>query len=321
MIRNTKPSVLARAALFVVLVPVAALSQTMGTAKVPEDLLKATLLIETAETKTNTVYVPSGLSVITTQGGSPIQITPTNLVVQAQQSQTIFHGVGSGVLLTKSNVNLFVTARHVVQSNEGVFFRIPQKSGTPADHRPFVLMKQVSGTGWIYSTNADVALTVLVINPATDDVSFIPLDIAAQPYSTISVGDEILVSGHPSSVIELDGPALRPGIVSSKLQDQMILISVLTLPGDSGGPVFWKPTVGLNIFGNQLGEGRVAGLIGLVLYSPLSIEPAVSPMSGRARIFFEGNSGLTKIVSTSRILELLDYPETNAAMARALGTK
>jgi len=320
MISDTKPSVLTRT-LFLVLVPLATLAQTMGTAKVPADLLKATLLIETAETKTNTVYVPSGLSLITTQGGRPISLTPTNLVVQVQQPQTIFHGVGSGVLLTKSNVNLFVTAKHVVQSNEGVFFRIPQKSGTAADHHPFMSMKQSTGIGWIYSTNADVALTVLVIDPAIDDVSFIPLDIAAEPYSSISVGDEILVSGLPSSVIELDGPALRSGIVSSKLEDQMILISVLTLPGDSGGPVFWKPTVGLNIFGNQLGEGRVAGLIGLVLYSPVSIEPAVSPISGRARIFFEGNSGLTMIVSTSRILELLDYPVTKAAMARALENK
>ncbi len=307
--------------IFGVLLHVAVSGQTFGTAKVPEDLLKATLLIETAETRTNTVYVPSGLSFVTTEGGKAIQVTPSNLVVQVQQPQTTFRGVGSGVLLTKSNVNLLVTAKHVVQPNEDVFFRIPQKVGSGPDHRPYRAMKNALGIRWIYSTNADVALTVLSISPVTDDVAFVPLDVAAESYTNVSVGDEILVSGFPSSVIDLDAPALRSGIVSSKLTNEMILIDVPTLPGNSGGPVFWKPTVGLNIFGNQFGQGRIAGLVGLVLYSPMSSEPAISPISGRIRVLFEANSGLSEIVSTSRILEMLDYPETKAAMALALGSK
>lgn len=295
------------------------MAQTIGTAKAPEDLLKATLLIETAESRTSTKYVPWG--VFRKEGEKTIQVSPTNLVVAVDQPETVFHAAGSGVLLTKSNVNLFATAKHVVQQNEDVFFRIPQKKGGPPDHRPLAQMKQITGVGWIYSTNADVALTILIINQQVDDVSFIPLDFMSAKYESISVGDDIFVSGFPASVIELEAPALRNGMVSAKLPDGMILIDTTTFPGNSGGPVFWKPTMGLNIFGNQMGQGRPACLIGLALYSPMYSEGAISPTSGRTRVVFESNSGLTKIVSTSRILEVLEYPETKAAIARVLGNK
>jgi S1-C subfamily serine protease len=295
--------------------PLAAFSQTLGTATAPEDLLKATLLIETAQSVTNTKFLPFGI--FRQEGERTIQVTPTNLVVQVAQPETIFRAAGSGVLLTQSNVNLFVTAKHVVQANEDVFFRVPQKSGG-ADHRAHRAMKQITGIGWIYSTNADIALSVLSIKQV-DDVSFIPVGGMTAAYESVSVGDDIFVSGFPSSVVELETPALRNGIVSAKLGDAMILIDTTTFPGNSGGPVFWKPSMGINIFGNQVGRGRPASLIGLALYSPLYSEGAVSPASGRTRIVFEANSGLTKVVSTTRILELLNYPEAKAAVARALG--
>jgi len=301
------------------LMQLSAFGQTIGTAKAPEDLLKATLLIERAETKTNRQYLPVGF--FKNEGGERIQLTPTHWVTPVDQPETVFHAAGSGVLVTRSNVNLFATAKHVVQPHEDVFFRIPQKKTGPPEHRPLAQMKPITGVGWIYSTNADVALTVLTINEAVDDVSFIPLDRMSAAYESVSVGDDIFVSGFPASVIELDAPALRNGMVSAKLPDAMILIDTTTFPGNSGGPVFWKPTMGLNIFGNQMGQGRPACLIGLALYSPMYSEGAISPASGRTRVVFESNSGLTKIVSTSRILELLEYPEAKAAIARALGNK
>ena len=143
----------------------------------------------------------------------------------------------------------------------------------------------------------------------------------AAPYENVSVGDDIFVSGFPSSVIELDAPALRNGIVSAKLPNAMILIDTTTFPGNSGGPVFWKPTASLNIFGNQVGQGRPASLIGLALYAPMYSEGAVSPSSGRTRVVFEANSGLTQIVSTTRIFDVLEYPETKAAINHALEGK
>jgi hypothetical protein len=292
-------------------------TQTMGTAKAPGDLLNATLLIETAQSVTNTKYVPYG--VFRKEGERTIQVSPTNLVVPVTQPETVFRAAGSGVLLTRSNVNLFVTAKHVVQSHADLFFRIPQKSGVPPDHRPHRPMRERTGVDWIYSTNADLALTIVAIKLQTDDISFIPVDYLAATYEQVSVGDDLFVSGFPASVIELDAPALRNGMVSAKLPNLMLLIDTTTFPGNSGGPVFWKPTVSLNIFGNKLGEGRPASLVGLALYSPMYAEGAVSPASGRTRVIFEANSGLTGVVSTSRILELLEYPEARAAILRASG--
>lgn len=61
------------------LLRVSGFSQTFGTAKAPEDLLKATLLLETAQTTTNTKYFPFGI--FRGEGGKTIQLSPTNLVV------------------------------------------------------------------------------------------------------------------------------------------------------------------------------------------------------------------------------------------------
>src|ERR1041385_6312915 len=88
--------------------PLASFSQTLGTATAPEDLLKATLLIETAQSVTNTKFLPFGI--FRQEAGKTIQLSPTNLVVQVAQPETIFRPAGSGVLLTQSNVNLFATA-------------------------------------------------------------------------------------------------------------------------------------------------------------------------------------------------------------------
>lgn len=94
-----------------ILVQCPAFSQTIGTAKVPEDLLKATLLIERSESKTNTKYLPFPFGIFKKDGQDAIiQLTPPNLFVAVDQVDTLFHPAGSGVLVTLSNVNLFVTA-------------------------------------------------------------------------------------------------------------------------------------------------------------------------------------------------------------------
>ena len=98
-----KNSTFTQISLFILL-PLTAFAQTIGTAKAPDDLLKATLLIERAESKISTKYVPFG--VFKKEAEKTIQVSPTNLVVAVDQPETIFHAAGSGVLLTISNVNL-----------------------------------------------------------------------------------------------------------------------------------------------------------------------------------------------------------------------
>jgi hypothetical protein len=221
------------------------------------------------------------------------------LAIRVEKPEVIFHPIGTAVLVSGSNVMFLFTAGHVMSSTEDVFFRIPQKNGLP-HHRPFKQMLQETHTGWIRSKNADVAMTVFVSHYDGDSIYCVPMDSLAANFDAVTEGDEVLVSGYPASVIELPRPALRGGLVSAKLDDEKLLIDVFTFPGNSGGPVFWKPSVGINVFGNQFGEGRYAKLIGLVLYSPLYTDQAVDTVSGRTRITFESNSGFTIIVSASR---------------------
>jgi hypothetical protein len=294
-------------------------AQQFGTAKVPPEILQSTILIEIVEIRTNTSFEP--VNIPQNEGSNGIKISPTQLAIRVEKPEVIFHPIGTAVLvtgsnvITGSNVMFLFTAKHVLASTEDVFFRIPQKNGQP-DHRPFKQMLQETHTDWIRSTNADVAMTVFVTRYAGDTVSCVSLDSFAANYDTVTEGDEVLVSGYPASVIELPRPAVRGGLVSAKLDDEKLLIDVFTFPGNSGGPVFWKPSVGINVFGNQFGEGRYAKLIGLVLYSPLYTDQAIDPVTGRTRITFESNSGFTIIVSASRILELMDYPEVRAILGK-----
>jgi hypothetical protein len=74
--------------------PVTLSGQTLGTATAPEDLLKATLLIETAQSVTNTKFLPWGI--FRQEAGKAIQVTPTNLVVQVAQPETSFEQPAPG---------------------------------------------------------------------------------------------------------------------------------------------------------------------------------------------------------------------------------
>ena len=294
-------------------------AQQVGTGAIPEEVLKATIMIERAELLPVTKYeAPSNiLAVIERQGSNAAVVGPKNLVTEVKSQELRFPPIGSGVLVSISNRFFVVTAGHVISPDENVFYRIPQKNNQLPQHRPHKAIMQSTGLGWVRCTNADVAVTSINLNIETDDVKVMPLENFSATYDKVSVGDDVFVAGYPSSVVNIGDPAMhiiRSGIVASKFGDKRLLIDVFTFPGDSGGPVFWKPSVGLSGFPGI--KPRTPSLVGVIITSPLYSEGAVSPVSGRTRITFESNSGLTEIVSASRILELFDYPEVKVSFAR-----
>jgi hypothetical protein len=299
-------------------------AQQVGIARIPEEALKATIMIERMEIVPVTRYQqpPNVLAVIERQGTNAAIVAPKNLFTEVKSEEVKFPPLGSGVLVSFSSRCFVVTAGHVVPPDETVYYRIPQKNAQPPQHRPHKAICQITGLGWIRCTNADVAVTSINLNDATDDVKIMPLQDCSAAYENVSIGDDIFVAGYPSSVINVDDPAMhiiRSGIIASKFGDKRLLIDAFTFPGDSGGPVFWKPSVGLAMFPDV--KPRPPSLVGVVITSPLYSEGAVSPVSGRTRITFESNAGLTEVVSVSRILEVMNYPEVSKAIARWNSTK
>ena len=89
----------------------------------------------------------------------------------------------------------------------------------------------------------------------------------------------------------------------------MVIIDSFTFPGNSGGPVYWKPSSGLSMGKGLKGPSfpaRQSKLVGIVKGHLPYREEAVSKQTGRNRIIFEENSGLALVIPASKILKLLE---------------
>jgi hypothetical protein len=90
---------------------------------------------------------------------------------------------------------------------------------------------------------------------------------------------------------------------------------VTTFPGNSGGPVILKPEV-VSIQGTP--ANGLALLIGVTAQSINYLDEAVSKQTGRTRVTFEDNSGLSIAFPIDYILEAIQHhlssiPSTPAA--------
>jgi hypothetical protein len=80
------------------------------------------------------------------------------------------------------------------------------------------------------------------------------------------------------------------------------IVDALVFPGNSGGPVILKPEL-ISIEGTK--SNPRAGLIGVIKsYIPYQ-DIAVSQQTGRPRIIFEDNSGLSLVEPTDYIFETI----------------
>jgi hypothetical protein len=103
-------------------------------------------------------------------------------------------------------------------------------------------------------------------------------------------------------------PIVRQGVIAeAEEQTNTLLLSLTVFPGNSGAPVVLRPTAIHWGQGTALSLGVVNPplLLGVVIeYVPYD-EPAISPQTKRVRVMFEENSGLTLIVRSERISELM----------------
>lgn len=290
-------------------------AQHLGVPKLNDEFPKTAVLIEKARTQRVEQFIPVPGVNLPNKLASQMD---TNIYIKVWADQTVYDPIGSGVILTISNLLFLATANHVVADDGDVHFRIPQKNGGEARHQQH--LRDI--LDWVRDTKSDLAVAALGICEDTDDVRAIPVESFLVDYDDVKVGDEVFVLGFPSSVVLSQNPSvhyLRNGVVSSKPGPPEIIIDAFLFPGNSGGPVYWKQATGIH-FGSGLSgtdvPGRESKLIGLVSRTLQYSEEARSPQTGRTRVIFEENSGLAVVISSTALKRLMERPEITSFIER-----
>lgn len=219
-------------------------------------------------------------------------------------------------LVNIQNIMHLVTAKHVVKdpntdefidSHMMTFFNL--KDGTIGS-RSIKDIKNNLLVDWIFHENkeVDIAIIPFGMNPE-DDVKTIPETLFLGADDLFVLYDVFFLAYQPGVLPQNRiSPIIRSGVISLINDDKTFYIDASAFPGNSGSPVFLKPSAlsfnekTFHIGGFKFG-GRFVGIIGE--YVPYQ-EFAISSQTGRTRIVFEENTGLSKVWSISFIKEVLE---------------
>ena len=130
-------------------------------------------------------------------------------------------------------------------------------------------------------------------------------------------GDFLYVLGFPMGLMPSDRQhvLVRSGIIARirdlfENRNSSFTIDSFVFPGNSGGPVVYKPET-VSIQGTS--ATRRAALIGIVKsYIPFR-DVAVSQQTKKPRVIFEENSGLANVETVDKIVETIQAHEQRTA--------
>jgi len=227
--------------------------------------------------------------------------------------------IATGFLIRIENVFHLVTAKHVVinpktgkPTDEGlcVFFNL--KTGG-IGYRKLDDIKRQWNVQWLFHqrNDVDVAMIPFGLDPEQDDVLTIPDELFLSIDRVYELYDIFFLSYQPGlQASNRITPVVRSGSVSIVNEDKSLYIDGAAFPGNSGSPVFLKPSPirfdkrGITIGSDLLG-GKFIGIIGE--YLPYR-EVAVSVQTGRPRVVFEENTGLSRVWSADLVREIMESP-------------
>lgn len=223
----------------------------------------------------------------------------------------------TGFLISINNVFHLVTAKHVV---------LDPRSGRPVDsgmqvlfnlkegkvgQRPLDEIKKTFAVDWIFHPNSDVDVAIIPfgLDLERDDVKTIPENLFFSTDRLFELYDVFFLSYQPGVQSRNKiSPIIRSGTVALINENKTFYIDGAAFPGNSGSPVFLKPSpirfdkIGISIGGDPLG-GKLIGIIGE--YIPYR-EVAISTQTRRPRVVFEENTGLSKVWSITFVEEIVN---------------
>lgn len=232
--------------------------------------------------------------------------------------------VATGFLVMIEKIFHLVTAKHVVYDEK-------DHSWIDEDYYIFWngvdgniklrLLSQLTGdlgVNWVFhpDDNVDIAITAFVSDPALDAVSYIPEDLFVMPDQFFELDDVFFASYQPGMKFEGKiNPIFRMGMVSRINQDGSFYIDGAAFPGNSGSPVFLKPSPmkydnesDLYIIAtNQMGGSLIGVISSYIPYQDI----AISSQTKKPRVVFEENTGLSIVWSIKQLKEIIQTPTFN----------
>ncbi len=226
-----------------------------------------------------------------------------------------------------------VTNKHVLNNQASLMLRFNPQSEQPATDYPLLLQSKEGRNLWTGHPTDAVDVAVVPINAKRLQqegmkFSFFQSDgniFTKQKLKDLGTteGDSIFILGFPMGLMATDRQyvLLRSGAIS-RIRDLYegrssdYVIDAFVFPGNSGGPVILKPEM-ISIDGTK--ANKSAALIGVVKsYIPYR-DVALSKQTGRTRIIFEDNSGLSLVEPVDAILETIAVEERKVKSSN--GTK
>lgn len=237
--------------------------------------------------------------------------------------------VGTGTLISHEKIPFVVTCKHVVDRvGQDLYLTTNNQQGERL-RKPihFVAQMYREETGitpkwfthpdaWSEDNKNGVDLAILPFPiTATEDVKTAGEDLFMES-EEVEQGDDVFLLGFPLGLTTSEQltPIVRSGMLALRYSDDTFLIDSQVFPGNSGGPVFRRPSLleRKTEGGYQIGSGErlIAKLIGIISEAKTYTDVAYSQQTGKAKIAFEENAGLGKGFGVTYIDEILQQEET-----------
>lgn len=219
----------------------------------------------------------------------------------------------------KTYVTYLVTNKHVIQSQKKVILRFNPQNGQAATDFPTALEDAKGKKLWTGHPKPKTDVAVVPINIQAIEAAGMKYGLFKSDTDVllkqqmiekqVSEGDFLYVLGFPMGMMPSDRQhvIVRSGIIA-RIRDlfenrsSSFTVDSMVFPGNSGGPVVYKPEL-VSIQGTA--PLKRAALIGIVKsYIPYR-DVAISQQTKRPRVIFEENSGLANVETVDKILEAI----------------
>jgi len=210
-----------------------------------------------------------------------------------------------------------ITNKHVLLNKRKIFLKFNSLEGDTSKDYEINLYAKNGKVKWIGHPNTETDIAVIFINPNVlkkdgSKVVFFSEDSQSMNRqkmvdNMITEGDRVFVLGFPMGIVDEKRQYVfcRGGYLSrvrdfKEGKSNKFIVDATVFPGNSGGPVIICPSA-LAIQGTK--TIQKADLIGIVSkYLPYQ-DYAISRQTGRTRVVFEENTGLSIIEPVDAILE------------------
>lgn len=243
--------------------------------------------------------------------------------------------VATGFLVNIEGIHHLVTAKHVIVNNlekenlkdtDLFIFYNPKDISGDMQTRSVESLKKYQNLDlkWIFhpEPKVDIAVIPFPFDEKKDDILVIDESDFLYAQELSELLEVLFLSYQPGVVNEKRiSPIIRKGMISLIDEDKTFVVDGFVFPGNSGSPTFLKfaPIAfskEKDPYFINIKQNLGIRLLGVVSGSIPSQEIAVSVQTGRPRMVFEDNTGLTKIWSSNYIKEIIDSEKFKSQLDR-----